>query len=99
MNIFVCGCFEDKFNSIKVTTSVGEDYFKIFNGNDLYIFCVDIARFCYKVNRWYFFTRTCAFNSFDLFSCYVSLNFGVKSLCSICIEPLVEKLFPYLKKI
>ena len=102
MNLFVCECFEKKYPTITLIDccfglKLEGEYLKIFYQDDLFICCVQMVNFCYKVNRWYFFSRTCAVSS-DLFSCYVSLMFGVKSLCTICIRPLVKKLFPYLRK-
>ena len=107
MNIFICECLEEEYPDISLYHSVGrcvsrnfeQEYLKIFYEGDLYIFCVQSVTLCHQVNRWYFFGKTCVAVSSDLFSCYVSLKFGVKSLCPVCIRPLVKKLFPYLRQI
>ena len=105
MNIFVCGCLENSLLGKKTTEIVREvfdpafdcRFFKLSFEDDIFTCCRDMISFCYDVNRWYFFSRTCATE--ELFSCYVSLNYGFKNLCPICISPLVKKLFPFLIKI
>ena len=108
MNIFVCHCIEDKYPEIRVdncilrvlTLDFNRKYLRIFLNDDIYILCPEIINFCYQVNRWFFFSRTCKFNSRDnLFSCISNLGLGFKSICPICLKPLAKKLFPYLSKI
>ena len=105
MNIFVCGCLEDSFFGMETAEIVHKIYdplfdrkfFRLYFEDDIFICCRDIVTFCYEVNRWYFFNKTCATD--ELFSCYVSMHYGFTNLCPICISPLVKKLFPFLIKI
>ena len=108
MNIFICSCVEERYPDIRVDYSISRvlswdfdrRYIKVFSNDDLYIICPEIVNFCYLVNRWYFFGKTCAFNSRDnLFSCITNLKFGFKSICPICLKPLARKLFQNLSKI
>ena len=106
MNIFICSCIENNYFDIRVnfgrvlSWNFDRRYIKVFFNNNLYIFCPEIANFCYKVNRWYFFGKTCDFGSRDsIFCCFSNLKFGIKSICSLCTAPLVKKLFPYLSQI
>ena len=105
MHIFVCGCLEDSMSGKKTVEIVDEvfnptfdcKFFKLYYKDDIFVCCRDIISFCHSANKWYFFNKTCAIE--ELFSCYVSLNYGFKALCPICISPLVKKLFPFLIKI
>ena len=105
MNIYICRCFEEKHPNIRIKCYTLSDlfepeYIKIFHKDDLYVICPQIINFCYQANKPYFSRRTCAVISRDnLFSCITSLRMGMKSICSICIQPLNIKLFPYLSKI
>ena len=104
MNVFVCGCLQD-FQDIDITKIVDKvfnpffdrNFLKYNKGNNIYVFCRDIVHFCRDSNWWYFSTRTCATE--ELFSCFVSMNYGVTSLCPICFCTLAKKLFPFLIKI
>ena len=105
MNIFVCGCLEKLLSGKKTTDIIDEVFNPCFDCRflkfcfeyDVFICCCDMVNFCYEVNRWYFYNKTCATQ--ELFSCYVSLKYGFKKFCSICISALKKKLFPFLIKI
>ena len=60
MNLFVCECFEKKYPTITLIDCFGlkleGQYLKIFYQDDLFICCVQMVNFCYKVNRWYYGT-------------------------------------------
>ena len=74
-----------------------QKFVKHYKGNNIYVFCREIVDFCRNSNWWYFSTRTCATQ--ELFSCFVSMKYGGKGLCSICFYALAKKLFPFLIKI
>lgn len=104
MNIFVCGCIKSDYPYIRndhlLVIRELDKYVMISFNNDIYVMCPEIINFCYQVNRWFFFGKTCDFNSGkNLSSCITNLRFGRKKICLICTEPLVKKLFPYFQKI
>ena len=105
MNIFVCGCLEKSLSGKKTIEIIDKVFNPCFDSRfvkfyfeyDIFICCRDMISFCYEVNRWYFYNKTCA--SEELFSCYGSFKFGFSRFCSTCISPLKKKLFPFLIKI
>lgn len=108
MNIFVCGCLENDFHNmtvIKILETIlnptfNSKFIKINSGDNFFVCCRDIVDFCYKVNRWYFFNKTCSSQMSGMnVSCYHLLKYGFRSICQVCISPLEIKLFPFLIKI
>ena len=105
MNIYICSCIEEKKPSIRINSYTLLDlfepeYIKIFHNDNLYVMCPQIINFCYQVNKWYFFGKTCAtISRHNLFSCITGVRLGMKSICPTCVQPLSIKLFPNLSKI
>ena len=108
MNIFVCECLENDFHNMTNTEilvtvlnrSFNSKFIKLHSGDNFFVCCRDMVIFCYKVNRWYFYSRTCSnVMSGMAISCYQTLNYGFRSICKVCVSPLEKKLFPFLIKI
>lgn len=104
-NIYVCGCFQNKFEkktNDEIFNSIIDDrsiiYIKL--DENVFICCRKIIDFCYKLNRCYFFERTCSTRLFGMCAnCFHLLKFGFRDVCAVCTVPLQEKLFPFLIKI
>ena len=107
-NLYTCGCLQNDFHNKTV-----EEVIKIFKQpsdyslfvrinfkTDFYICCPKIIDFCYKVNRWYFFNKTCDRKMDGMsVSCISLLKFGFRNICQVCVCPLQFKLFPFLIKV
>ena len=109
MNIYTCECIEDDFRkkTIEEILQIFEEgrliyvhFIRMKVKENFYICCPRIIEFCYEVNRYFFFGKTCYENRQGMsISCYSLLKYGFKSLCEICICPLEIKLFPFLIKV
>ena len=109
MTVFICDCVEKEypdirfFNSIAriLTVDFNRRYLKIFYNDNLYVVCPEILDFCYQVNRNFMFGKLCHFKEphYSVFSCVSNLNFGLKSICPICVKVFDKKLFRYLSEL
>ena len=106
-NIYVCGCFQDKFKNKTFeefrqffTESTDNSIIKINLDEDYYICCRKIVDFCYKANRYYFLERTCSTGLYGMcVSCFHLIKFGFDTICCVSVIRLQKKLFPFLIKI